>query len=318
MVMPSYPPSPARGAALARRLWRVVLAVWVVPTVLLLPALLATWLVVAGAVGELPPAGVLPPGEVALVAADALHHTWGLLLVLAAGGGVAAFAWVPLWHAGVVRWQVWAAGRPPRLGELLGLGLGAWWRYLRLAATGLSTLGLLLFVAWLPLGLAAAEARDGLAEGRAVHLQLAGVALSLFLLVVVAAAVNRAAWVLAAPRRRSALLAWFEGLVQTLRQPLASFAVTALWLAAGTLLAAVPVLAGVLLPGLRQGVAPLVTTAVCDLAAAACWVALLGSFSPPPPEPAEEPPATGRLATASGAPVAGPASEPPPPEPPVA
>ncbi len=308
--MAPSPASPRRGLALALRLWRVVGAVWLVSALLLLPVGVGLWSTLSGPLGELPESGLLPAGESLLVATGGLGHVLPILVGLLLLGLVAEAAWVPLWHAGVVRWRTWAGGRSPSLGEVLGLGAGVWFRYLRLAVTGGVGLVILLLVVWIPLGGAAAAARSDLAEVRSVNLQLLALGLGLLVVLVVLAATERAAWILGEPGRRSAALAWGAGLARTLRRPLSSLGTALLWLVAGAVCAKGPVLLGLVIPALREGSVSLLVAAVGGLGAAVCWVALLGSYSPAPPEPEEEPAATPRPGPAHATPAL-PTAEPP-------
>ena len=129
-------PSPRWGFHQARKLWRLVLACWVVSGLAFLPAILVLRGALAPALGRLPQEpGSLPQGEIAVIVVESLRPLMLPIGLAVVSGLVVLWVWTVLWHAGVVGWQLWAGGRRVRLGEVLGLGMVAWWRYARLSAT---------------------------------------------------------------------------------------------------------------------------------------------------------------------------------------
>jgi hypothetical protein len=272
-------PSARRGARLAVSLWKLVLAVWLLPQALLLPVLLLVEVELAAHLQNLPPApSSLQDGLLILSAAT--DRVGPELTLAALVGWLLLWPWTVLWHAGLVGWQLEASGRSLRLAELLGLGLRSFWPYLRFSVTALSALGLGLAAVGVSLALGLGRAREAMAEG--VMEALLGVALPLALLVLAAGwcATLRGAWLLATDPRRCALRAWWRGLLGSLRSPGPSFGTLALWAIALILLAGAPLLLGVAVPPLRSGTGGAVLSATCRALQAFCTVALFASFAP--------------------------------------
>jgi len=274
-------PSAAAGARELRRFARIGVAVWLADIAALVPA----WLILVGALspalGRLPnDLGMLQPGELAVIVRGAFTGVARPLEVALAAGGILLWTWRVLWRAGMTSWRVWAGERPVRTGELLGLGLTGWWPVARVHVTGLvvSASGISLLVA-------AALVMIMRAWTAMAEVPLVAVVLTGCLGVVLVRAVCRAAtlagiWRLARPDRRSAVLAWLEGLWVVLRHPLASAAAVLLWSAVGlgaVMLAAIVLLAVRSLAASSWG---LVVVAAGALLEAAAAVALVGAFAP--------------------------------------
>lgn len=274
-------PSPRFGLRTATQLWPVVIAVWLVASALALPASLVAGRADAQTTGSLPLDDTLiGAGDLELIGRETIGaHPPGVepLIVLWL---VAWWQWTVLWHAGVVHWLIWASSRPLRLGELLGLGIGAWWRYLRLSLSAAAVLGAALALIWLPLALWGVIAVTGSSERLVVPVAAAAVATSIPVLVCCWAATLYGAWLLAMPRRRSALLAWCSGLVHAIRQPLATLGTLAVWGGPLMVAAALPLAAGWFLPSLRGGLDAFLLTQLAALLQAFCSVALFVSFAP--------------------------------------
>jgi len=279
-MAPAQPirPSSRWGLAQARRLWRLVLAVWLVSLAAYLPALLVFFGASGAALGELPgDSASIAPGDVALLLGPALAKVLRPLMLAFLSGCVALWAWTVLWHAGVVNWALWASGRRVRLGEVLGLGMVSWWRYARLSATALAVMVAAWLVVWAPTWSAVSSARGAMAEGRMVVLLGFGIVLTKLVGLVVWAATLRGAWLLGMPERRSVVVAWLLGLVGSFQTPLATFGTLLLW--------TVPVLWLSLLPlliGMWGGGGPqlLLLGQLAAATRAFCWVGLFMSFAP--------------------------------------
>jgi hypothetical protein len=262
-------------------MWRLVVTCWVVSVAAFLPAV---W-VVGGAAGSalesLPTDDtVVPAGDVVLILAHALEGVIDPLKLAILSGVVTVWLFTVLWHAGVVNWALWAGGRRVRVGEVLGLGMVSWWRYARLSLTA-AVLGLGTTVAlWVPLSGAVVGSYAAMAELRVLVLLFLGIGVSKLLWLVFWATTLRGAWLLGLPERRSAVLAWLRGLVDTVRAPVWSLGTVLLWAVPAVMLSLVPLLLGLWAPALRGGwVLPLVG----QLAAAVrsfCWVGLFASFAP--------------------------------------
>ncbi len=289
-------PSPRHGWATLLRSPRLLLAVWLVPVLLGLPFVLTVQALLAPVLGNLPadPA----PGDLQLIVSGTLARSVAVLAVPVLLAVLGGWAWRVLWHAGIVRWRAWAAGRPQRLGELVGLGLMAWWRYARLSLVALVAAALVTGGIWAPATRLARDAVGRLDETTSVRIVLAAAALTAIVLLILWTATVRGLWELARPGRRSAALAWLRGLGGALRHPLASL---------GTLLAwAVPLLAvwaGSLaaVRALGPGIAGMAVLQLGALLTAACSIGLVGSFAPVTDLPPF--PAPGQAARRTGAPV---------------
>ncbi|NOZ79875.1 MAG: hypothetical protein GXP48_11995 [Acidobacteria bacterium] len=288
--------SPAWGFHAALRLWRIVLAVWIVPLLLAIPG----WLIARGFLGRL--LGAVPftsaaHADLPLILMQGLHRAGPALSAWVVTAMLALWAWAVAWRAGVATWHAWGTGRPVRLGEILGYGVLRWWRYVRLSLTALAGLIVLGAAVTVPLFLAARSARQHLAETRMVNFQLAAIGLALLVVWICWSATLRGAWELARPERRSAAIAWFRGLTGTFRQPIRSFGTVLLWGVAGKTLTVAPFLFKLHVPAMRGTPGGVAATLILTLLAAFCWVALYLSFAPvsgliPQAEEEEAPAAT--------------------------
>ena len=122
-------------------LWRVVAAVFVVSTIVMLPAQVVLWSAAGEAFGHLPGDG-LPNGEILLILVELLVPVWPTLATAVVSGWFALWLWTVLWHAGVVRWLVFSGRRGVRLAEILSRGVLHWWRWARLGLTSVIAIGL--------------------------------------------------------------------------------------------------------------------------------------------------------------------------------
>jgi len=280
-VRPPGPPSPRWGWQQARRLWRLVIAVWVVSWLAIAPALLLLWRIIVPGLAALPAGtGEVADGDVALIILEAGREAWIPSALALLSGLVALWAWSVLWHAGVVSWQLWMGGRRVRLGELLGLGVAAWWRYARLSAAALTVLVVTVAAIAVPLLWAALRALGAMAERRLVVVVVAGMVAVKLVAIVVWLATLHGAWLLGLPERRSAVVAWLHGLQATARRPLANLWVLLVWLVPPLLASAAAPLLGAAFAGLRGGLVLVGIGLLASLLRAFCWVGLFCSFAP--------------------------------------
>ncbi len=276
--MDRHNPSLRDGWQLLRRSPRLVLAVWIVPTLLLLPFVGTVQATLGTALGRLPARPA--PGDLRLVLAHAAGRYGPALVVPVLLALVGTWLWTVLWHAGLVTWRVWAAGRPQRLGELLGLGISRLWRYLRLSLAAATGLALLLAAVIAPAVAWVRHAREALREAVAVNVSLGAAAAGALLALLALAATQRALWELARPGRRSAAAAWLRGFGGALRHPLATLGVLLAWLVPAALLWAGPLLAVAALGEAGRGPLGMAILQLAALLRAACWVGLVASFAP--------------------------------------
>jgi len=273
-------PSVAFGFRQAVLLRRLVLAVWVVAIALQLPPLVVLGSTMAPSLSQLPANPErLATGDLLLIGFQSLEQVWepvaGLALLCLGGW----WMWTVLWHASIVSWQVWFTGRELRVGEVLGMGLAAWWRFLRLSLMTVFVMTTCLVVLWTALGQAMARCLDTGAETRYLVLLGLGGCVTLALVVVSWSAALWGAWLLGVPGSRSAVAAWAQGLVGGLRSPLTSVATLLAWVVPAMLLNLVPLVIGWQLPLLR-GCGTLILGLGVELASSFCWVALFISFAP--------------------------------------
>ncbi len=271
--------SPAWGFAQTRKLWRLVLAAWLVPALLLLVPFLAIVRAMAPWFEHMPVDGTAP-GDVALVGFWALGRLGGVVGLLAVGALVLAWFWTILWHAGVTGWYGLGGGRTFRLGEMVGLGVLRWFRYLRLALAGLVGTGVLAAVLASPFFVLAKKAGKAMEETRMVNLQLAGMIVAALVIWLCWIGILRGAWELAAPGRRSAVMAWLRGLrgaVTDLPRSLGTVILWGVFLKGFTLL---PLLAGIRFSGFGGTPGWFALAVVSHLAAAFSLVGLFLSFAP--------------------------------------
>jgi hypothetical protein len=269
-------PSPVVGFRLAVRLRKLVGAVWLVCVAIFLPAHLVVLAATAATFADLP-ARDLPTGDELLIMVELIRPVVVPLAIALISGLLAFVAWAELWHGGTVRWWMGAGAARVRLAEILGHGVVWWWRYFRLAMMAFLAAASALFAIWAPIRIAISGS-GALAAGRgAALLLLAGVVLSLFVILVDWLATLRASWMLGESGRRSAVVAWFRGLAATARQPLRTLLPVVVW--------GVPGLVMLVLPFLVEASIAMVAMPLCWLVAAFCWVALFVSYAPQnPPE----------------------------------
>ena len=234
--------------------------------------------------------GVAPgPLEGLLLTAGTLGQVAGPLRILVVSCWLVALAWTVLWHAGTAT-SALGDPRRPGLAALLGRGLVAWWRYLRLAvAAAAVTVGAvaLLWTALAPL-LGAAFRDPGARTGGWLAV---GVTVTAILLLLGWAAALRASWLLASPHRRSATVALLDGLLGAIRQPVASFGTLLLWVVPAVAAAALPLIVVAFEPTFAGGWPGHLLTAAAGAVNAAATLALFLSFAPPDAWRREPPPA---------------------------
>jgi hypothetical protein len=272
-------PIAGHGFRQARRFWKLVVASWLGGLVLQLPSQIVVHRGIAAGWRHLP-LHTMPQGEIALILCRDLADWMAPLLALTALSLVGCWLWTVLWHAGVVSWHVWVGGRVVRLGEVLGLGVSAWLRYLRLSVTAGSALLLGVVLIWVSLGYwlyGAWQEQDGF---RLLTLLGLGFGFSVLAAIFSWAAVLWGAWLLGMPGSRSAAVAWWHGLVSTWRHPMVTFSCLGRWLFVAGAAALLPVLLPWQLATLRGPISSFVTGAAGGLALAYCWVGLFLSFAP--------------------------------------
>lgn len=272
-------PSWTFGFHMAMELWRVVAAVFVVSTIVMLPAQVVLWSAAGEALGHLPGDG-LPNGEILLILIELLVPVWPALATAVVSGWFALWLWTVLWHAGVVRWLVFSGRRGARLSEILSRGVLHWWRWARLGLTSVVAFGL---------GLTAIAVVYGALQDRVAE-SATDLMFGLWLVsaIVLAAVVGvffwlaglRGAWLLGESARRSVVLAWLTGLGQTIRQPLRSVLTLVLWVLPGFAATVGPTILGWQFEMLRGTIPTTILAAVGGLITAFCLVGLFLSFAP--------------------------------------
>jgi len=272
-------PSIVYGFVSALRLWRLVAAVWLVSVLVFVPVHLVIWGSAGDVLASLPEGG-LPDGETALIVLELLRPIWTSLAAAMVSGWFALWAWTVLWHAGVVRWLLFAGRDEVRLAEILGHGVLGWWRWARLAVTAATALVVIDAALWLVLGAAAERALDGGREGLWLALTALVALLGVTVTAMVWVATIRSSWLLGVGDRRSVVLTWLAGLKSSVRQPLQSVVLLLAWALPGIAAMALPVLAGWQVEALRDGVVGALMEVVTGLVGAFCWVALFLSFAP--------------------------------------
>jgi hypothetical protein len=264
-------PSSLAGLRFALRLRKVVGAVWLVSMGVFLPAHLVIQRA-AGPVRANLPDRTLPDGEEMLLLVEQIRPVFGPLALALLSGGVAFLAWSVLWHGGTVRWSLGAGAARVRLAEILGHGAVSWWRYARLALTEFIVTVSFLMAMWIPL-LAIAGATRSLDSAKAAGIALTtGLGLSLVVIIICRMAALRAAWLLGEPDRRSAVVAWLQGLGESLRHPLRTVGPLVVW--------AVPGFGLLVLPLVVEGPLATMVMLLAWLGSAFCWVALYLSYAP--------------------------------------
>ncbi len=278
---PFGPPSPCRGARQALRLRQLVAAVWVASWLAIAPVLLVLSQTAGRSLAAVPGGpGEVAAGDLPLLMVEAVRGALKPLAIALVSGLAAWWAWTVLWHAGVVRWQLGTGAAPIRLGALLRLGAGRWWRYARLSATALAALAVAAAAVLAPLGRCAVGALGAMAERCLLVLLGIGATATALLAIAVWLATLRGAWLLGLPGRRSAVLAWLAGLRETLRRPLPGLWAWLVWMVPALLVSAVAPLLGAAFVGLRGGLLLVMIGLLASLARAFCWVGLFCSFAP--------------------------------------
>ena len=272
-------PSWSFGFRTAVELWRVVAAVFVVSVVVFVPVRTVLWFAAGDVLGHLPN-GDLPTGETALILVELLVPVWPALLIAAVSGWCALWLWTVLWHAGVVRWLVFSGHRGVRLAEILSRGLLHWWRWARLGLTSVVAIGLGHAGIAAAFGFLKDRADDSTADLMLGVWLVATVALAAGVVVVCWLAGLRGAWLLGESGRRSAVLAWVDGLVGTAKQPVSSVVTLLLWVLPASASAVLPLVAGWWIEALRAPIASAALGGCAGLVTAFCLVGLFLSFAP--------------------------------------
>ncbi|RLE36436.1 MAG: hypothetical protein DRJ61_00750 [Acidobacteria bacterium] len=273
-------PSIIWGVRTAARMWALVVVVWLVGMAFFVPASVVLQRAAVEAFGHVPEGFDLPVGDGAILMMGLLRDVADTLLVGLVLAVVLSWSWTVLWHAGVARVSVWDPESSSGVSRILGLGLGAWWRYCRLSLVALVALLALLAAIWFPLTLGIKTAFEAMAEDRMVLLIGIGVVLSPMAKFLVWGATLRGAWELARPDARSPVMAWLRGLIGVFRQPFSTFG-TLLVLGIGqALFALVPLVAPIYVPALRGTPVGSGVAAAATLAASFLLVALFAAFAP--------------------------------------
>jgi len=243
------------------------------------PVRLVLWAAVGETLGALP-TGDLPDGELLLIVFELLQPVWLALAVAALSGWLALWAWTVLWHAGVVRWLLFAGRVELQLAEVLGHGLMGWWRWARLGLTSLSVLLITHSVLWLLVRTASEQARDSGDDSLLGYALLIAFAVSVVVAILCWLATLRGSWLLGAGNRRSAVLAWLNGLWGSVRQPVRSLMTLLVWAVPGIAATVAPIVVGWNFEVVRNPLPSAITDAAAGLLAAFCLVGLFLSFAP--------------------------------------
>lgn len=273
-------PSIVWGVRTAARMWALVLVVWLMGMAVFVPVSVVWNRAVADAFGHVPEGFNLPTGDGAILMTELVRDIADTLVVGLVLAVVLSWGWTVLWHAGVARVSVWDPEGSSRVSRILGLGLGAWWRYCRLSLVALVALLGLLAAIWFPLTLGIKAAFEAMAEDRMVLLIGVGIVLSPMAKFLIWGATLRGAWELARPDARSPVMAWFRGLIGVFRQPFSTFGTLVILGVGQAALACVPLVAPVFLPALRGTPVGSVVAAGATLAASFLLVALFAAFAP--------------------------------------
>jgi len=260
-------------------MWRVVLAVWLVSMAVFLPARAVVWTAVAETFAALP-SGDLPDGELSLITIELLYPVWAPLAVAVLSGWLALWVWTVLWHAGLVRWFLFAGRVEVRLAEVLGHGLMGWWRWARLGLTSLSVLLITHSALWLTLHRAEDWAFDNAGDGLLGIYVLTALVVSFVVVVLCWLATLRGSWLLGSGNRRSAVLAWLTGLWGSVRQPVRSLMTLIVWAVPAVVATILPIMVGWNFEALRSPLPSAIIDAACGLFVAFCLVGLFLSFAP--------------------------------------
>ncbi len=273
-------PSIRQGIRSAARMWSLVLTIWIVAGVFLIPAWIAAHNVGIEALGSVPEDFRLPAGEEAVLVWGALRDFGPMVLGGMAFAVIGTWLWTVLWHGGVARATVWDEGGSSRPSRVLGLGVGAWWRYCRLSLVALTMLIGSMAVIWIPFGIGIKSSFQAMAEDRGVLLIGVGIILAAMVKIIVWSATLRGAWLLARPDRKSAVFAWFRGLSGALMHPVSTFVTVLVLGLAHVALVFLPLLVPIALPQLRDTPAGTIFGLVTGLGAVFFSVALFAAFAP--------------------------------------
>jgi len=273
-------PSIVWGVRAAARMWALVVVVWLVGLAFFMPVSMMLRRAAVDALGHVPEGFELPAGDGAILMLGLLRDIAGTLVVGVAFAVVLTWAWTVLWHAGVARVSVWDPEGASGVSRILGLGLGAWWRYCRLSLVALVALVALLTAIWFPLTLGIQAAFEAMAEDRMVLLIGIGIVLSVVGKFLVWVATLRGAWELARPDARSPVMGWLRGLIGVFRQPFSTFGTLLVLGLAQAVLALVPLVAPIFIPALRGTPVGSAVAAAATLAASFLVVALFAAFAP--------------------------------------
>lgn len=271
-------PSPRLGGRDALRLWRLVVAGWLLPSVVFLPL----WLVLDTATADLDqlPLSGVAPGDMELTVMEGQAGLVRPLLWAAAAGFLLTWAWGVLWRGSVVGWKLWVGGATAPLGPLLGYGLLGFWRYLRLALVSGLALGFGLAAVWSPALVVLLITGEAPPVARLWGAVLVGGVGTLSVTVAVTLASLRGAWLLGRADRRSAVAAWLRGLDGAIRQPGRSVVTLLVWWSPTWVAAALPLLVLWWVPSPAEPAAVAVLLQLSLLVRSACRTALLASFAP--------------------------------------
>ena len=264
----STPPSVVNGFRLTARLHLLVVSVWLVSVLLFTPAQVIVIATTGPARANLP-AERLVAGDDLIVFTEIMRPVAVPLTLSLAFGFLLFIGWWILWHSGTVRWWMDPETDTVSLAKLLGAGLTVWWRFTRLALTGLVFQAIFATAPWLPFLI-------DVRERYLLPLLIFGAVATVLATLVIWLATLRGAWLLGDPVRRSAVAAWVRGLSLVLRQPLRSILPFLIW--------AVPGLTLLVLPLIYGGPAAVVFLLVAWLLSTFCWLALHLSYAPPKPK----------------------------------
>ncbi len=273
-------PSIVWGVRTAARMWALVLVVWLSGLAFFVPASIVLHRAAVDALGHVPDDFDLPVGDGAILVFGLVRDVADTLIVGLVFAVILSWAWTVLWHAGVAQVSVWDPEGASGISRILGLGLGAWWRYCRLSLVALVALLALLTAIWFPLALGIKVAFEAMAENRMVLLIGVGIGLSPVAKFLVWGATLRGAWELARPDARSSLMAWLRGLVGVFRQPFSTVGTLVVLGIGQAVLSLVPLVAPIFVPALRGTPLGSAVAAGGTLAASFLLVALFAAFAP--------------------------------------
>ena len=280
MARPVERPTAFIGLSMAARLWMLVVMAWFVTLAVTTPALMMVEAAIEPVLDNIPEGFEPPDGDVLIMVWRAIPEVGHPLLVAVICSMLASWTWTILWHAGVPRFLIWEGNGRASVAKILGLGLGAWWRYFRLSLASLAVLISLLISVWLAVSSGVLSAYDTMNEGRMVVFIVTGVVLSAIFKVVVWAATLRGCWELASPTARSAVMAFLRGLLGVLRQPVSTFVTMILLGVPAWVCWLLPAVLPAFIPQLRGPIAGELVAFGAGLAASFFWVALYAAFAP--------------------------------------